>query len=101
MAWGEVEADDEPSAHGSHLAPASRDKPGWFSSVTTWAWDTGQWTWEVGSAGSLGLAQGGANTINVVHDALIGTGNLIGKGVNTVEGTAAPAAAPRSASHSP
>ena len=68
VAWGEVEADDEPSAHGSHLALSPRlIEPGWFSSVTTWAWDTGQWTWEVGSA-VLGLAQGGANTINVVHD---------------------------------
>jgi hypothetical protein len=59
---------------------ASHEKPGWFSFATTWVADTSQWTWEVGSAGAMGFAQGAANTVNGVQDGLIGTGNLAIKG---------------------
>ena len=57
-----------PTAGGQAVdpPPGSHEKPGWFSSVTTWAADTAQWTWEVGSAGAMGLAQGAANTVNGV-----------------------------------
>ncbi len=38
------------------------------------------------TASHMGAVQGGANIINGVQDAAIGTGNLIVKGVNTVAG---------------
>ena len=37
-------------------------------------------------AGDMGVVQGGANTLNGIQDAAIGTGNLIGKGINMAAG---------------